>query len=521
MYWADEIAINLIEKNPQKEEFVCAAGISPSGIVHIGNFRDVATCYCVAKALKDKGKKVKFIFSWDDFDRFRKVPKGLDSSYSQYIGKPYTDIPDPEGCHGSYAEHFQSDFEESLKKFGIEVSYRYQTEVYLSGAYKEQVIHAVEKRKEIYDILIEFKTQDASDEERESFYPVNLYCSECGKDTTTIISDSDFGSKLEYRCKCNNHETVDLNEYFHVKLVWKVDWPMRWKYEEVDFEPGGKDHASVGGSYQVSSVIAREIFGIEPPFFQRYEFIGIKGATGKMSSSSGINLSPGEILKIYEPGVVLWLYAKTEPIKAFDFCFDERIEKQYFEFDKFMSMVKNGKADEHITRIYDFCRMEDYPKEPVSFSQLASFAPAVGFRPDALCDLFSKIGQDYTVNEINKRLPLVKYWLETYSPESIINFNESPNEDYYSTLADHEKSWVNKLYENLNNNDYSNTKEMQDMLYAISKLPENSDKENVKLQRRFFEIVYMLLYGKGKGPRLYLLLTAFDKKDYINLFNFT
>lgn len=520
MYWADEIATNLIEKNPQKEEFVCAAGISPSGTVHIGNFRDVATCYCVAKALRDKGKKVKFIFSWDNFDRFRKIPKTVDESYSRYIGRAYTDIPDPDGCHASYAEHNQREFEQALEKFGIDVSYRYQTDNYLSGVYAKQVIFAVQKRKEIYDILLEFKTQDASAEEREAFYPLNLYCSECGKDTTTIVSQSEDGSKLEYVCKCGKHETVDLNEYFRVKLVWKVDWPMRWKHEGVDFEPGGKDHASLGGSYQVASVIAEKIFGIEPPFFQRYEFIGIKGATGKMSSSSGINLSPNEILRIYEPGVVLWLYAKTEPTKAFDFCFDERIEKQYFEFDKFMSMVRDGKADAHITRIYDFCRMEDYPKEPVSFSQLASFAPAVGFRADALCELFRKIGQDFTPEEISGRLALVKHWLETYSPENIINFNTQRNDEYYAALSETEKGWVNRLYANLSANDYADTKAMQDMLYDIPKLAGNDDKENVKLQRRFFEIVYMLLYGKNKGPRLYLLLTAFDKGEYLRLFNF-
>ena len=77
----------------------------------------------------------------------------------------------------------------------------------------------------------------------------------------------------------------------------------------------------------------RQIFGFEPPMFQGYEFIGIKGSTGKMSGSSGLNLTPETLLKIYEPEVILWLYSKTDPKKAFDFCFDEGIPVSYTHLD--------------------------------------------------------------------------------------------------------------------------------------------------------------------------------------------
>ena len=55
MYWADKIAEEIIKRNPEKEEYVCAAGISPSGSIHIGNFRDIATSYFVVRALQKKG----------------------------------------------------------------------------------------------------------------------------------------------------------------------------------------------------------------------------------------------------------------------------------------------------------------------------------------------------------------------------------------------------------------------------------------------------------------------------------
>ena len=76
-FWADAIADQIIKEHGNKDEYVCASGITPSGTVHIGNFREIITTDMVVRALKDKKKKVKFVYSWDDFDRFRKVKKGL------------------------------------------------------------------------------------------------------------------------------------------------------------------------------------------------------------------------------------------------------------------------------------------------------------------------------------------------------------------------------------------------------------------------------------------------------------
>ena len=58
---------------------------------------------------------------------------------------------------------------------------------------------------------------------------------------------------------------------------------------------------------------------------------------------------------------------------------------------------------------------------------------------------------------------------------------------------------------------------MQALLYEIPKLNGEQDKAR---QKRFFEIVYNLLLGKSKGPRLYLFLTAVDKAQTLNLLDF-
>ena len=139
MHWSEAIAERVIARNPNKEEYVCAAGISPSGSVHIGNFRDVATSLFVVKALEKKGKKAKLLFSWDEYDRCRKIPANVQavvgSDFDKYIGTPYVDIPDPWGCHENFAKHFEAEFLSTMERFGIKMDCRYQADLYRSGAY--------------------------------------------------------------------------------------------------------------------------------------------------------------------------------------------------------------------------------------------------------------------------------------------------------------------------------------------------------------------------------------------------
>ena len=66
MNWAKEVAMRIIEERPNEEVYTVASGVSPSGFVHIGNFREIATPYLVAKELRKLGKKVRYILSFDE-----------------------------------------------------------------------------------------------------------------------------------------------------------------------------------------------------------------------------------------------------------------------------------------------------------------------------------------------------------------------------------------------------------------------------------------------------------------------
>ena len=83
LFWADQIAKRIVRERGEKDVYVVVSGITPSGSVHIGNFREEITVDFVRRALLSLGKKVKYIHVWDDYDRFRKVPKNIPASWKK------------------------------------------------------------------------------------------------------------------------------------------------------------------------------------------------------------------------------------------------------------------------------------------------------------------------------------------------------------------------------------------------------------------------------------------------------
>jgi lysyl-tRNA synthetase class 1 len=71
---------------------------------------------------------------------------------------------------------------------------------------------------------------------------------------------------------------------------------MPWNFEGVDFEPGGKDHSTVGGSYTTCRQIVKKVHGTDAPMYIMYDFISIKGAGGKISRSLGNVITIKEVL---------------------------------------------------------------------------------------------------------------------------------------------------------------------------------------------------------------------------------
>lgn len=115
--FADEV-IEESERRAPGKPVVVASGLSPSGPIHLGNLREVMTPHLVADEIRRRGHQVRHLISWDDYDRYRKVPAGIagvDESWAEHIGKPLTSVPAPEGsAHPNWAEHFKAAMTASL-----------------------------------------------------------------------------------------------------------------------------------------------------------------------------------------------------------------------------------------------------------------------------------------------------------------------------------------------------------------------------------------------------------------------
>jgi lysyl-tRNA synthetase class 1 len=151
--WVSQLTDQVLaaaERRAPGRPVVVASGLSPSGPIHLGNLREVMTPHLVADEIRRRGGACVHILSWDDYDRFRRVPVGIDPSWSRHIGKPLSSVPAPEGSrHASWAEHFKAPLTDAAARLGIEFVGISQTERYTSGAYVEQVLLAMRERKRI------------------------------------------------------------------------------------------------------------------------------------------------------------------------------------------------------------------------------------------------------------------------------------------------------------------------------------------------------------------------------------
>ena len=138
-----------------------------------------------------------------------------------------------------------------------------------------------------------------------------------------------------------------------------------------------------------------------------------------MSGSSGLNLTPDTLLKLYQPEVLLWLYARNEPLKAFNFCLDDGILRQYFEFDKMLSEVQKGTANELTSDIMELCKVEGRELKCVPMGLIVQLGSVVDFNVELLELVFEKIGTPYKTADFADRLERAKFWLEKCSPENV------------------------------------------------------------------------------------------------------
>jgi lysyl-tRNA synthetase class 1 len=511
MHWVDVESEKL--KNFSNKH-VIATGITPSGDIHVGNMREILTGEVITRGLKEKGVDAQLIYMGDTIDPLRKVYPFLDESYKEHVGKPLSEIPCPCGDHSSYAEHFLNPFLEATRTLGIDAKVLLSHELYAQGVYAEASKKVLDNVPRIREILQDVSKRDLP----EDWYPYNPKCSSCGKITNARITDYEF-PYVGYKCSCGHEGKADLRKD-DGKLPWRVDWPARWWFLGVTFEPFGKDHAAAGGSYDTAKMISEEIFERKAPHYVVYEWIQLKGK-GAMSSSTGVVVSGADMLKMTPPEVFRFFVLRNNPNKHLDFdpglgilnLVDEydATESRYFEGSSDDKSKRIEKIEQELARTYELSQPFSLPPSLPMHIPYRHLVSVVQINNDfkEILEILKRTEHFENLTEadeehLKQRIGCVNFWLEFFAPEKV-KFSISKDTPQMTLEPEH-KSYLEELSIRLGQGDWT-ADSIHNAIYDLAQ-------EKSLKSKTAFQLVYQAILNQKYGPRLGYFLSTLDK-DFV------
>ena len=302
------------------------------------------------------------------------------------------------------------------------------------------------------------------------------------------------------------------------KLVWKVDWPMRWAKEHVDFEPAGMDHATPGSSFSVGHELVESVFGMPRPSWFGYAFVGFAGVQ-KMSSSAGGAPTAEDALRILEPPILRWLYVRRSYKQAFDIDFGPEVVRLYDEWDALARKAADPAKRDLQVLAYERASATASGPLPaaevvVPFRTLSSVADVTAGSAEQISRIVGDLGFPHeSVDQLEPRLSKAMAWTAEYvAPEDRTTVRSEPDRDRLASLPQRESAWLTLLLDHLG--DAADLEQVTALVYGVPKLArglsvDDPPTDEVKAdQKDFFRLLYQLLVEADRGPRLPTLVMA-------------
>jgi lysyl-tRNA synthetase class 1 len=452
------------------------------------------------------------------------------------------------GPHDSWSTHFKEPVLQAFADLGAEMETISQAERYRAGVYRDEVLRAVRHRAEIDVVLARHRTRKAepapdpgsgdahaaqeaeamaesvaNDDEGASgvgYFPFKPYCRDCGRDTTTVTAYDEETTDLAYTCSvCDYHGTTNLATQDEGKLVWKADWPMRWSFEHVDFEPAGMDHATPGSSFTVGHELVESVWDYPRPAWFGYGFVGFAGVQ-KMSSSAGGAPTAADALRVLEPGILRWLYVRRQPRQTFDIDFGQEVVRLYDEWDALGRKASDPAKRDVQVLAYERAAATTSagplpsPRVVVPFRMLASVADVTAGSAEQISRIVSHLGHTHdSVDDLEPRLSRAMAWTEEFVPPADrTTVREEPDSTAIEALSPQEREWVSLLLQGLHGD--LELEQVTSLVYGVPKLArglslDDRPTDEVKAdQKEFFRLLYHLLVDAERGPRLPTLIVA-------------
>ena len=510
--WPFEEARKLIarlERAP-RDEVIFETGYGPSGLPHLGTFGEVARTSMVRHAfrvLTGDSVKTRLIAFSDDMDGLRKVPDNIPNRdlVAAHLGKPLTKIPDPFGEYDSFAAHNNARLRAFLDQFGFDYEFMSSTEAYQSGRFDRALLRVLERFDEIQAIMLPSLREERA-ATYSPFLPIHPRTGIVMQ--APVIGHDPRAGTISWRDPDTGEEFATPVTGGRCKLQWKPDWAMRWHALRIDYEMAGKDLID---SVKLSSRIARAL-GSEPPAGFNYElFLDENGQ--KISKSKGNGLTIDEWLAYASPeSLSLFMFQKPTAAKRLYFDVIPRNVDDYLGFlDAYPRQEWKERLGNPVWHIHAGAPPKpeilthDQHGQAVSFAMLLNLAAVSNTENPAVLWGFLRRYYPSASPETHPRLDSLVGYAVAYFRDFV-----APKKRYRE--ADEvERAVLAEISTKLAELPASaNADEIQQALYDIARPVPRYQDHSAKgataarpgVSNEFFNMVYAVLLGEERGPRL-------------------
>ena len=500
-----------IERTGQREA-VFETGYGPSGLPHLGTFGEVARTTMVRRAfrvLTEDAIKTRLIAFSDDMDGLRKTPENIPNRemVQENLGKPLSEVPDPFGQYESFAAHNNARLRGFLDGFGFEYEFVSSTHYYKSGRFDAALLHMLRRFEAIQEIMLPSLREERAGT-YSPFLPIHP--------RTRIVMqvpltgyDADKGV-IRWRDPQSGEDFETPVTGGHCKLQWKPDWAMRWYALKVDYEMAGKDLID---SVRLSSQIVRAL-GAEPPAGFNFElFLDDKGQ--KISKSKGNGLTVDEWLTYASPeSLALFMFQKPTAAKRLYFDVIPRTVDEYLGFlDAYPRQDWKERLGNPVWHIHSGAPPEpetlehgsNGPRTTVTFAMLLNLAAVANSDNPAVLWGFLRRYAPSASPQTHPRLDRLVNYAVAYFRDFV-----APKKRYRA--ADEvERAALESVAAKLATLPAdAGPEEIQHALYDIARpIPryqdlnaKNATPERPGVSNEFFNMLYAVLLGEERGPRL-------------------
>ena len=516
-------------KKSGKAEAIFETGYGPSGLPHIGTFGEVARTTMVRHAfrtLTNDTIPTRLIAFSDDLDGLRKVPDNVPNAemLRDNLGKPLTEVPDPFGTHPSFGAHNNARLKSFLDQFGFEYEFMSSTKCYRSGLFDAALKRMLERYEEAMAIMLpSLRPERAST--YSPFLPIHpvtrvvmqVPIDELNRKAATLVwRDPATGERYETPVTGG-----------HCKLQWKPDWAMRWYALGVDYEMSGKDLID---SVKLSGQITRAMGGAAPEGFSYELFLDENGQ--KISKSKGNGLTIDDWLTYASPeSLSLFMYHKPREAKKLFFDVIPRAMDDYLQFlDGFQrqdlkSCLGNPVWHIHagnppLPEMINSGTGENQPRTSITFTMLLNLVAAANAESKAvLWGFLAKYAPDASPRTHPKLDAMVGYAIR-YFQDFV-----KPNKSYRLPDMEERQALASLIatFENLP--EAATAEEIQAALYNVARaIPRYQDMaakgatpERPGVSNAWFNTLYEILLGEGKGPRFGSFAAIYGVRETIDL----